>query len=78
MGLMLEDYLPDIGCGTLVGVIPIIRYLENRFISLHTIPICLSVNVTDEGNHNPLSEKLDDCLYDLSVSLYGFNLWIGG
>jgi len=74
MGLMPEDYLPDIGCGTLVGVIPIIRYLENRFISLHTIPICLSVNVTDEGNHNPLSEKLEACLYSRSVFLYGFNL----
>ena len=55
-----------------------IDYLKNRFISLHTITICLSVNVTDEGNHNPLSEKVDACLYTRSGCLYGFNLWIAG
>ncbi len=30
MGLMPKNYLLDIGCGTLVGGIPIIRYLEKH------------------------------------------------
>ena len=54
MKLMPEDYLLDIGCGTLVGGIPIIRYLEKR----HYYGIEKRLDVLEEARKELLASKL--------------------
>ena len=54
MRLMPEDYLLDIGCGTLVGGIPIIRYLEKS----HYYGIEKRLDVLEEARKELLESKL--------------------
>ena len=54
MRLMSEDYLLDIGCGTLVGGIPIIRYLEKG----HYYGIEKRLDVLEEARKELLASKL--------------------
>ena len=54
MKLMPEDYLLDIGCGTLVGGIPIIRYLEKS----HYYGIEKRLDVLEEARKELLASKL--------------------
>ncbi len=54
MGLMPKNYLLDIGCGTLVGGIPIIRYLEKH----HYYGIEVRSDVLEEAKKELLVSKL--------------------
>jgi len=54
MGLMSEDYILDIGCGTLVGGIPIISYLEKS----HYYGIEKRLHVLEEARKELLASKL--------------------
>ena len=54
MRLMPEDYLLDIGCGTLVGGIPIISYLEK----CHYYGIEKRPDVLEEARKELLASKL--------------------
>ena len=54
MGLMPKNYLLDIGCGTLVGGIPIIRYLEKH----HYYGIEVRSDVLEEARKELLASKL--------------------
>ena len=54
MGLLPEDYLLDIGCGTLVGGIPIISYLEK----CHYYGIEKRPDVLEEARKELLASKL--------------------
>jgi len=56
MGLQPKDYLLDLGCGTLRGSIPIIRYLEKK----HYCGIEVRSDVLEEGKKELFESKLTD------------------